>query len=124
MKTDYDKNLPCLTIDIKRARIRIYRTTLHLLGEPRYFRMLVNPETKSIIMEKCEETSTGAYCFKEPSSKKHSFELFSPSLVHKITVCAGFGGYASVRLQGRRIHGQNAVFFRMESEHAHLSSIP
>ena len=123
MKPDYDKTLPCLTIDIKRARIRIYRTTLHLLGEPRYFRMLVNPGTKSIIMEKCEETSTGAHYFKEPSSRKHSFELFSPSLVHQITVCAGFDGYASVRLQGRRIRGQNAVFFRMESEHARRPAV-
>ena len=41
---------PSLLIDLKKNRIRIHKTTLHLLGDPDYIQFLVNPENMSIVI--------------------------------------------------------------------------
>ncbi len=42
---------PVITIDIRKGRIRIYKTTLRLLGRPNYIRLLVNPSTAFLVIE-------------------------------------------------------------------------
>lgn len=37
------KNVPVIVIDSKSGRIRIHRNTLHLLGDPEYIQLLINP---------------------------------------------------------------------------------
>jgi len=41
---------PCLLIDLKKNRIRIHKSTLHLLGDPEYIQFLVNPSDQSIVI--------------------------------------------------------------------------
>lgn len=108
-------NAPAITLDMKKERIRIHRNTMRVMDFPPYFRLLINPSTKCIIIETCEEKSAGAYRVGNLPSTKSSLELYSRNLVHEIATCAGFEGYTSVRLCGHQIRGQNAVFFRLES---------
>ena len=35
---------PVLCIDLKKNRIRIHKLTLHMLGDPEYIQLLVNPQ--------------------------------------------------------------------------------
>lgn len=42
---------PVITIDIRKGRIRIYKTTLRLLGRPNYIRLLVNPSISFLVVE-------------------------------------------------------------------------
>lgn len=44
---------PILCIDLKKNRIRIHKLTLHLLGNPDYIQLLVNPATNSIAIQCC-----------------------------------------------------------------------
>lgn len=43
---------PILTIDLKKNRIRIHKQTLHLLGDPEYIQLLVNPDARLIAVRR------------------------------------------------------------------------
>lgn len=102
-----------LTVDIKRRRIRITHKTLKLINDPEYFRILVNPESKGLVIEGCSESDKGAYQVSKMPTHKGSFELTSTSLIREIVQCAGFVGTETVRLSGLQIKGQEALFFRL-----------
>lgn len=103
-----------LTVDLKRHRLRIPGRTFELINDPDYFRFLVNPEDKGIILECCSEHTKGAYQLSKAPYHKGSYELTSVSLVTEIVRCAGFTGTSAIRLVGYHIRGQAAIFFRME----------
>ena len=101
---------PIIVLDIARHRIRIHRSTLSRLNNPEFVQLLVNPDRKGIVMASCEETAQGAHQLKQ-TAKRHSLEMFSPSLVEEIYMCAGFSQLKPVTLSGRQIRGRDAVFF-------------
>lgn len=105
-----------LTVDMKKYRLRISNRTFELIDSPEFFRFLVNPEDKGIILESCPETSKGAYQLSKASFHKGSYEFTSIRLIKEIMQCAGFTGPATIRLAGQRIRGQAALFFRMEQQ--------
>ena len=39
-----NQNQPVICIDRKKNRIRIHKLTLHMLGDPEYLQLLINPE--------------------------------------------------------------------------------
>ena len=41
---------PKITIDLKKNRIRVYRDTLHMISDPKYIQLLINPKAKKIII--------------------------------------------------------------------------
>ena len=43
---------PVLCIDLKKNRIRIHKLTLHMLGDPEYIQLLVNPQDSMIAIKK------------------------------------------------------------------------
>lgn len=108
-----------LTVDMKRYRIRIPGRTFRIINNPDYFRFLVNPEAKGIVIERCNEKDKGAYQLSKVPTHKGSYELTSVRLITEIIHCAGFSGTASIRLAGQQIRGQDALFFRMEQSEQH-----
>jgi hypothetical protein len=121
MELSKTANPPGITLDLKKERIRIHQNTMRVMDFPLYLRLLVNPTTKCIIVETCGEKSKGAYHVGNMPKHNGSLELYSHNLIREIAACAGFEGYRSVRLWGRQIRGQNAVFFRMEPTLTDLS---
>ena len=103
-----------LTVDIKKHRLRIPGRTFEIINNPDYFRFLVNPESKGIVIERCTEKAKGAYQLSKVPSHKGSYELTSVSLITEIIHCAGFTDTATVKLEGHSIRGQDAVLFHME----------
>ena len=103
-----------LSVDIKRRRIRITGKSIKMINDPECFRILVNPESKGLVIEGCAEADKGAYLVSKMPSHKGSYELTSTSLVREIVQCAGFTGTQTIRLVGRKIPGQEALFFRLE----------
>lgn len=51
-------NVPMIVIDSKNNRIRIHRNTLHLLGDPEYIQLLVNPERLMIAVLSSQKLKT------------------------------------------------------------------
>ncbi len=48
----YENQKPIVCIDLKKNRIRIHKTTLHMIGDPSFINLLVNPEEKLIAIKK------------------------------------------------------------------------
>ena len=105
-----------LTIDLKKHRLRIPSRTFEMINDPDYFRFLVNPEAKALVIECCTENTKGAYCLKKATLNKGLYEFYSISLIAEIVQCAGFTGESTVRLMGEYIQGHDAIFFRMEQQ--------
>ena len=102
-----------LTLDIKKRRFRITSKTFQIINTPEYFRFLVNPGSKGLVIEECTETTTGAYQLSKVPQHRGCYELTSKSLMNELMLCAGFTGTDTIRLEGQRIKGQNALFFRL-----------
>ena len=52
---------PTLCIDLKKNRIRIHKCTLHLLGNPEYIQILVNPDRHMLALRKSKRTDHAAH---------------------------------------------------------------
>lgn len=104
-----------LTLDIKKRRLRIPSKTFQLIENPKYFRLLVNPCSMGLVIEECSECTKGAYQLSKVPQHHRCYEMTSKSLVHEIMLCAGITSTNTIRLEGRCIRGQNAIFFRLMS---------
>lgn len=71
-----------LSVDLKKFRLRIHKTTLSQLGQPRYIQLLVSPKEKVIAIrgleERCKEAHNVSFTRMKPDN---SFELYSKQLV-------------------------------------------
>ena len=50
--SNHPSSQPILCIDLKKNRIRIHKLTLHMLGDPEYIQLLVNPDSHMIAVKK------------------------------------------------------------------------
>lgn len=48
----YENQKPVICIDLKKNRIRIHKATLHMIGDPAFINLLVNPKEKLIAIKK------------------------------------------------------------------------
>jgi len=75
-----------ISIDIRKNRIRIYKSLLQLLGFPKYIQFLVNPNNKSMAIKCVEHPVPGLPCEKikpQEFMTNDSYELYSKSLMHR-----------------------------------------
>lgn len=76
---------PILCIDLKKNRIRIHKHTLHMLGDPEYIQLLVNPCTHMIAVRKSVRQDYLAHhvraCY---SDIRNSYELYSRELLQTL----------------------------------------
>ena len=48
----YENQKSIVCIDLKKNRIRIHKTTLHMIGDPSFINLLVNPKEKLFAIKK------------------------------------------------------------------------
>lgn len=79
---DENKVSAAISVDIKKSRIRIYRSTLAQLGLPKYIQLLVNPSEKKIgirgLDNRCKESHAVSFSHMRTD---YSYELYSKELV-------------------------------------------
>ena len=78
------KPRPKITIDLKKNRIRVYRETLHMISDPKYIQLLINPKARKIIIlgsTAYDHTAHKSYSVMDSHS---SFELYSRDLMTQI----------------------------------------
>ena len=71
-----------LTLDMKKQRIRIFKQTLHELGDPGYIQLLINPEQKTIVIKACKKDAFLSHRMKV--EKDCDCELYSTQLMHHL----------------------------------------
>lgn len=72
-----DTTSPVVVIDCSRNRIRIHRTALHLLGNPDYVTLLVNPTNLTFAIVPSEKSQISHAVRWERLLSNRCFELYS-----------------------------------------------
>lgn len=115
MKNDCP-DAPIIVIDSKNNRIRIHRSTLHLLGNPEYIQLLVNPErhTLAILPSQKQKTANAVRWDKIAESK--SCELYSKILIRQLgSLCPDWKADGKYRLSGALVLAGKWIQFDMFS---------
>ena len=76
-----------MALDMKKSRIRIHKTTLHILGDPQYIQILINEETMQLVLKGIDLPQSGDQCHKTNVKKlgvDESCEFYSDTLVQKL----------------------------------------
>ena len=76
-----------ITVDIKKHRIRLYKSFLHKLGDPHSVQLLVNPEKKLVAVRALEYELSGDHGHKINKStmeSDNSVEIYSGIFVNSL----------------------------------------
>ncbi len=104
---------PAILIDLKKDRIRIYKRTLHAIGDPKYILLLVNPEDRTIVILPSDRDDQRA--FRLPQARfddKQCFELHSKALVQNLrSMCDDWIDDYSYRIYGEVVKNKRIAQF-------------
>ena len=79
MKSD---RKPVICFDFKtKNRIRVHKVTMHLLGDPDFIQILVNPMSKTIAIRKGSSNDPLSIRLKRNMTNKDCYEFFSKELL-------------------------------------------
>jgi hypothetical protein len=93
---------PILSIDLKKNRIRIHKSTLHMLGDPEYIQLLVNPSARIIALRRSIREDHLAHHIKpQMLSTKNCCEIYSSDLLRTLrNVNCGWQNKQAYRIYG------------------------
>ena len=108
-----------ISVDLKKNRIRMYKSMLHLLENPKYIQLLVNPQKKQVAIRGLDTTTPNDQSERIKPYKfmtGDSYELYSQDFVHKLCKVAGdLEKNYSYRLYGTIISSERAALFSMDT---------
>lgn len=108
-----------ITVDLKKYRIRIHKTVIHLLQDPAFLLLLVNPEDRSICVSCGDPNDIRSHRVRLAALKGgNSFELCSKSLCTALMdVCPEWDESHSYRCNGELVAGMGTVRFPLTDAH-------
>lgn len=110
-----------LSIDLKKYRIRIHKSTLRLLGDPQYIQLLVHPENMVVAIRSVDHESSTAQTHKidkKQLQSDNSVELYSRILITRLCeVASELDNGATYRMHGEMIPSQNLAVFSLKTLH-------
>lgn len=111
-----DSLMPMIVIDGKNSRIRIHRSTLHLLGDPEYIQLLVNPERLTLAILSSQKMKTANAIRWDRIAESKSCELYSKILIRQLgNICPNWKMDGKYRLYGVCISDGLLIQFDMAS---------
>jgi len=107
---------PAISIDFKKSRIRIHKSTLHAIGDPEYILLLINPEERSIAIQRSSRSDLRAYHIIPAFLKgMKSCELSSLILIEGLfQIYDGWQNNQTYRIYGEAIHNEGIVKFHID----------
>lgn len=109
-------NTPMIVIDSKNNRIRIYRNTLQLLGNPEYIQLLVNPKRLTLAILPGRELRTANAVRWDRIAANQSYELYSKVLIRQLgSICPNWKTNGKYRLYGACASNGLLIQFDMSS---------
>lgn len=104
---------PAILIDLKKDRIRIYKRTLHAIGDPEHILLLINPEDRTIVILRSNQNDQRA--FRLPQARfadKQCFELRSKALIQNLRgMCDDWIDDYSYRIYGEVVKNEGIAQF-------------
>ena len=108
-----------LLIDFKQYRIRIYKSTLHELGNPVFIKFLINPETKVLAVKAYSYEVSGDQTYRIKPQRyfdKQCVEIKCRSLVCSFSdIVPDFEHNHGYLLQGSIIESENMAVFPLSN---------
>ncbi|MBR3245870.1 MAG: hypothetical protein IKF90_24710 [Parasporobacterium sp.] len=108
-----------LSIDMKKYRIRIYKTTLHLLGDPSYIQLLVNPVNGDVAIQSVDHVVSGDQTHKvskKAMASDNSIEIYSRSFITRLIDVAGeLDRDCLYQMSGRVIPSKRIAVFSLKA---------
>lgn len=81
-----------ITIDLKKYRIRIHKSSLHKIGDPGYIQLLVNPANKKVAiraLETCYSNDESHRVRKQVMASDNSYEIYSRKFMTDLSHLVG-----------------------------------
>ncbi len=105
-----------LSIDMKKSRIRLHKSTLHMLGDPPYVQLLVNPSSGIVAIRAVNHYSSGDSVHRILKTRllsSNSFEIYSLSFVQTLmSIVPGLMKKGLYRMTGSLVPSEKlAVFY-------------
>ena len=112
-----NNNIPTISISLRKPSIRIYKETLHLLGDPSHILLLVNPTERSIIISPSDGSDKTAHNVAKYLKKNvKSPELYSTPLIRKLKMlCHNWTDNDSYKMQGEYVQNESVVTFKLDN---------
>jgi len=106
---------PAISVNLKKPLIRIHKDTLHLIGDPDYVLLLVNPIMRTLAVLPSNRSDTKAHHISKGSlSNKKSFEIYSTPLVQSLrNLCENWEDNKAYRIYGEAVPNQDVIQFNM-----------
>lgn len=117
--------MPSILLDFKRSRIRINKKALYSLNNPDFIRLLINPETRTIAIESCDD--------KEPlrhripvyvKNSKQCFEIKSLSFFEQLAEHTKWDTSHSYKVCASALAGRQLLLFRFEDAFVSVGGKP
>ena len=114
---DENKAEVSLSIDMKKSRLRIHKTTLSQLGDVGYIQLLVNPAEKILAVRGSETRCKDSHSLcRVQLNPDNCFELYSKMLVEKImSLMPTLDRDCTYRIPGEAHTGDRIAFFPLRS---------
>ena len=106
---------PAILIDLKKDRIRIYKRTLHSIGDPEYIHLLVNPRERILAILRSERSDLRSYRLPRMRFEdKQSFEITSKSLIRNLyNLCNEWQDKCLYRVYGEVVLNKSVAQFNL-----------
>jgi hypothetical protein len=108
---------PAIVIDQKKYRIRIYKRTLHMLGDPKFIQFLINPKDMAIVIRGADRFDSMAHrIVLQNFISKQCFEIGCKYLILKIQhECTHWNIRGSYRIFGEMLSAESIARFDLQS---------
>lgn len=104
-----------LVFDARHRLIRIHKQTLHMLNNPEYIQILVNPNDKIVALRPANPNITKAERINwNRINDNHCCEMYSKSLINQlINLLPESNNICSIKLKGTHYQKENLIAFNM-----------
>ena len=106
---------PWILVDMAHCRIRIPKHTLRCLGNPGFIRLLINPETRTLAVEVCDQSEPRRHRVpKYVMNSKQSFEIYSASLCDQLRMHTSWGEHNAYKLFAAAQAGEQLLIYNYD----------
>lgn len=116
-KQHHNNSYPTICLDLKQYRIRIYKSTLKELNNPKTINIIVNPISKIIGLHNCPDDDPFAIkIYPSQLMPDNCCEIHSNSLLSKLYIlCPNLQLGKSYRVYGYKVMNTAFIYFNLES---------
>ena len=108
-----------ISVDLKKYRIRIFKNTIHLLGDPKHIQLLVSPSKMEVAIRAVESELPAAQTHKvnqHQMNSDNSFEIYSRTFVLKLCEVVGqLETTGTYRISGEVLPKQKVAVYSLKT---------